>query len=189
MSTPVCRSVHAGFLSRLASSRPRPRFCNGRASVRLYHRLTTATAGEWFCCWALCGHDISIESCRFCTATNKAYRWCIHIYNVGVLSRWYLNGSYSELSKLYHCQCHNLQPWFLLTCLRTLNVVWNEHRPAKDCSELWTKFHASFAYKDPCENDIRVYDEFIRAAKHDVNALDRVCIHLSSRICLQFIDF
>jgi len=93
MSTPVCRSVHAGFLSRLASSRPRPRFCNGRASVRPYHRLTTATAGGCFCCWAPCGHDISIESCRFCTATNKAYRWCIHIQcrrAVSLIFKWQL---------------------------------------------------------------------------------------------------
>ena len=187
MSTPVCRSVHAGFLSRLASSRPRPRFCNGRASVRLYHRLTTATAGG-FAAERPAGMIYRSKAAGFALQRIKPIDDA-YIYNVGVLSRWYLNGSYSELSKLYHCQCHNLQPWFLLTFLRTMNVVWNEHRPAKDCSELWTKFHASFAYKDPCDNDIRVYDEFIRAAKHDVNALDRVCIHLSSRICLQFIDF
>jgi len=48
------------------------------------------------------------------------------------------------------------------------------YRPPKNCSELWQKFHASFAYKEPCDNDIDIYDEFIDAAKHDINQLDRV---------------
>jgi len=44
----------------------------------------------------------------------------------------------------------------------------------KNCSDLWLKFHSSFAYKDHCDFDINSYDEFLHAAQHNITTFNRV---------------
>jgi len=50
---------------------------------------------------------------------------------------------------------------------------WHYYRP-KNCSELWQKFYSSFAYKSACDFDINSYDEFLRAARHNISAYNKV---------------
>ena len=88
------------------------------------------------------------------------------------------------------CACHALiKATYLLTYLLTylkagsledpVNIVtyaplYSHYYRPKNCSELWLKFYSSFAYKGACDFDINSYDEFIRAARHNVSALNKV---------------
>jgi len=51
------------------------------------------------------------------------------------------------------------------------------YRP-KNCDELWQKFHSAFAYKAACDFDIHSYDDFIRAARHNISTLNKVGVFL-----------
>ena len=52
------------------------------------------------------------------------------------------------------------------------------NRQPKDCQQLWDKFYYSFAGKGHCDSDTDSYTEFIEAAKHDINKLNKVCTFL-----------
>lgn len=54
--------------------------------------------------------------------------------------------------------------------------------PARNCTDLWLKFHASWAHKDPCNNDIDIYDEFFAATTYDANALNRPLLYWSGDV-------
>ena len=44
----------------------------------------------------------------------------------------------------------------------------------KNCTDLWVKFHAAFAFRGSCDVNDTIYTEYLEAARHDVDTMDRV---------------
>lgn len=77
----------------------------------------------------------------------------------------------------------NFRQLFIGRCDEYQHVIFpGVIQPPKNCSELWQKFYDSFAYRDPCDIDVSVYDEFISAAKHDINELNRPLLYWSGPV-------